>query len=85
MNPLTINHLNIRAALHETESISHVSCKDIRDLLEERNLLLKLLEKFSAHLTEAHEEELNNNHFGDDPADCSYCRIIAEANALLYP
>lgn len=45
MNPRTINHLNIRAALHETESISHVSCKDIRDLLEERNLLIATLQQ----------------------------------------
>lgn len=44
MNHLTINHLNRRAALHDTESITHVSCKDIRDLLEERNLLIATLE-----------------------------------------
>jgi hypothetical protein len=32
-----------------------------------------------AYLKEAHQEEIDNNHYGDGSKDCSYCRAIASA------
>lgn len=43
--------------------------------------LLSVLENLIGHLTEAHQDELNNNHHGD--SSCSYCAEIAKARALI--
>lgn len=33
-------------------------------------------------LSESHQHEVDNNHFGDGP-ECSYCRAIKKADAIL--
>lgn len=43
--------------------------------------LREAVETLIDHLTEAHREEIDNKHYGDD--SCSYCRDIEAARKLL--
>lgn len=45
--------------------------------------LKDMLETAVDYMIEAHEEELNNNHYGDSEGDCSYCQFIGKAKHLL--
>jgi len=42
-----------------------------------------LVEQLADYLEEAHEADVLDDHGGDDPATCSYCRAIAGARAYL--
>lgn len=42
-----------------------------------------MLEIAVDYLIEAHEEELNNDHYGDGEDNCSYCQFIGKAKYLL--
>ena len=44
MTKLTLGHITYRASKHKTESISHVSCRDIRQLLDERKTLIDAID-----------------------------------------
>lgn len=35
------------------------------------------------YLTEAHKDDLDNGHHGDDPEDCTYCKALTEATNIL--
>lgn len=45
--------------------------------------LLDALERLVDDLEESHADELNADHYGDDPGECSYCRTIALARAAI--
>ncbi len=45
--------------------------EEIRPLIASAWTLLQFLK-------ESHAHELENNHYGDGPAGCSYCRLITE-------
>ena len=45
--------------------------------------LLGQINELQACLAESHEEEVDEQHYGDDPAKCSYCRILGEARESL--
>jgi hypothetical protein len=44
--------------------------------------LLAALETLIEDMAETHQEEIDSNHQGDGP-DCSYCRDIASARAVI--
>ncbi len=52
-------------------------------LLAENTELRKSLQELVDYLSEAHQEEIIGNHFGDDPAECSYCKAIDKAKAII--
>lgn len=41
----------------------------------------ELLSELAQALKESHQDELNRNHYGDGPNRCSYCKLIARAEA----
>lgn len=45
---------------------------------------LALIPKLADYLAEVHQNEIDNDHAGDDldAAPCSYCAVIAEAQAV---
>ena len=45
--------------------------------------LLECVKTLKENLEEAHQDELQTNHFGDGPDGCSYCEAIKQANDLL--
>lgn len=46
--------------------------------------LLVDLETLVEYLEETHQDELSNDHYGDEPGTCSYCRAIERANRLAH-
>jgi hypothetical protein len=45
--------------------------------------LCSTIETLSDLLEEAHADEVNNDHGGDDPAECSYCNAIKTAREII--
>ena len=45
--------------------------------------LLECIATLRDYLAETHADELANDHGGDDPETCTYCRAIADAGKLL--
>lgn len=45
--------------------------------------LLNQVNELQACLSESHEDEIGENHYGDSPGNCSYCRILGEARESL--
>lgn len=45
--------------------------------------LTDCLNRLIEDLTEAHQDELDRNHYGDKSGSCSYCRDIAEAKQAI--
>lgn len=45
--------------------------------------LIEIVDRLVDDLEEAHADELNHEHHGDDPAECTYCKHIATARELI--
>lgn len=45
--------------------------------------LLEVCKNLWGDLKEEHQDEIDNNHNGDDPADCSYCDDLQAAEAAI--
>lgn len=45
--------------------------------------LLAACEALAVDLAEAHAQEKDAQHYGDNPKDCLYCRHLAEAHAAI--
>jgi hypothetical protein len=54
-------------------------CDDCRESLEILDSLVEVTEM----LREAHQDEVENNHYGDGPEGCSYCKAIRRAEAII--
>ncbi len=57
--------------------------QDIPSHVIDPTLLLETMSELVEHLMEAHQAEIDNNHYGDDAADCSYCEVLERARAIL--
>jgi len=44
---------------------------------------LTVIRRLAAYLREAHQDELDNDHYGDGPEGCTYCAALAEADLFL--
>lgn len=40
------------------------------------------IEKLASYLKESHEEEVEEDHYGDDPASCTYCMSLDEGTLV---
>lgn len=45
--------------------------------------IMSCLSTLRDYLEEAHQDDHQSEHFGDDPSTCSYCRAIHEAEGIL--
>jgi hypothetical protein len=45
--------------------------------------LLEALENMTEFMVEVHENEIENDHHGDNAKDCSYCKSISNANKAI--
>lgn len=44
----------------------------------------QIIERLKDNLLEAHQDELETDHHGDGPDNCSYCEVIEIAEKALY-
>jgi hypothetical protein len=44
---------------------------------------VELMSELVDHLSEAHQDEIDNDHHGDDAAGCSYCDTLRRARDVL--
>ena len=45
--------------------------------------LLEALERTAEYLEEAHQSDIDFDHAGDDPAECTYCQALKQAQAAI--
>jgi hypothetical protein len=79
----TVSYLigqEVDGQLHQ--SGDHVAAQGAREVALE---LLVQLETLVEYLQEAHQDEIDDDHGGDDPGTCSYCRAIEAARELTGP
>jgi hypothetical protein len=68
----------VNGTLHQSET-QYVAGPAAEDALE----LLEALETLVFDLEESHQDEIRDDHGGDDPGTCSYCRDLAAAQKLI--
>jgi hypothetical protein len=56
--------------------------KDLSDTKKRAHAALDLVVKLAEYLQEAHDGDVTDGHGGDEPGTCSYCKAIAEAEAM---
>ena len=45
--------------------------------------ILEAVALLTEYLEEAHQDELDNNHYDDEPGTCSYCHAIAKGKEAM--
>lgn len=78
------------AALKATKGEGPYTLEDITWRLEQEagyrtdhlSAALECMDQLTDFLTEAHQDELDRNHYGDSPSNCSYCEAMKEAKEV---